>query len=91
MRAIWLVLLVSVCWQAPVIANTADDWMSDVLLAASDDRKDKRDERGRSDERHDKRDCRQEEGVVGDDKRECKQEEVRDGVRGNKGGDDDED
>jgi len=56
-----------------------------VYAADSDDRQDRREERGRSDERHDRKDCRQEEGVVGKDKRDCKQEEVRDGVRGNKG------
>jgi len=54
-------------------------------IAGSDDRQDRREERGRSDERQDKRDCRQEEGAVGKDKRDCKQEEVRDGVRGKKG------
>jgi len=60
-----------------------------LQLADSDDRQDRRQERGRSDERQDRRDCRQEEGRVGQDKRECKQEEVRDGVRGNrKDGDD---
>jgi hypothetical protein len=39
-------------------------------------------EAGRHDERNDRRDCRDDEGVVGNDKRECKQEEVRDGTRG---------
>lgn len=53
--------------------------------ADPDDRQDRRQERGRADERHDRRDCRQEEGLTGEDKRECKQEEVRDGVRGNQG------
>jgi hypothetical protein len=53
-------------------------------LADSDDRQDRRQERGRSDERQDRRDCRREEGLVGEDKRDCKQEEVRDGVRGRK-------
>ena len=57
-----------------------------LLLADSDDRQDRRQERGRSDERHDRRDCRQDEGYVGKDKRDCKQEEARDGVRGNQGG-----
>jgi hypothetical protein len=56
-----------------------------LQLAGSDDRQDRRQERGRSDERQDKRDCRQEEGMVGKDKRDCKQEEVRDGVRGHQG------
>lgn len=51
-----------------------------------EERQEKRQERGRSDERQDKRDCRQEEGRVGKDKRDCKQEEVRDGIRGNQGG-----
>ena len=93
--AILLVLL-----QIPVHASDADlfgalasDNQEHLLLAGSDDRQDRRDERGRSDERQDRRDCRQDEGRVGQDKRECKQEEVRDGVRGNKGerlgGDDD--
>ena len=61
--------------------------------ADPDDRQDRRQERGRSDERQDRRDCRQDEGLVGEDKRECKQEEVRDGVRGNQGerGDNDND
>ena len=62
-----------------------------LLLAGSDDRQDRRQERGRSDERQDRRDCRQEEGLAGQDKRECKQEEVRDGVRGNQGGGNDDD
>ena len=62
-----------------------------LLLADSDNRQDRRDERGRSDERQDKQDCRQDEGVVGKDKRDCKQEEVRDGVRGNQGGSDNDD
>lgn len=62
-----------------------------LLLADSDDRQDRRQERGRSDERHDRRDCRQDEGYVGKDKRDCKQEEVRDGVRGNQGGSDNDD
>ena len=86
--------------QVPVHASEADlfsalasDNQEHLLLAASDDRQDRRQERGRSDERHDRRDCRQDEGRVDQDKRECKQEEVRDGVRGNKGerlgGDDD--
>ena len=61
-----------------------------LLLADSDNRQDRRDERGRSDERQDKRDCRQDEGYVGKDKRDCKQEEVRDGVRGNQGNDNDD-
>jgi hypothetical protein len=56
--------------------------------ADPDDRQDRRQERGRSDERQDKRECRREEGVVGQDKRECKQEEVRDGVRGRRGDND---
>ena len=71
--------------------------MASVLLlaplttyAGPDDRQDRREERGRSDERQDRRDCRQEEGLAGKDKRDCKQEEVRDGVRVNQGGDDDE-
>jgi len=58
--------------------------------AGPDDRQDRREERGRSDERQDRRDCRQDEGAVGKDKRDCKQEEVRDGVRGNQGSDNDE-
>ena len=67
-----------------------------TVNAGSDDRQDRREERGRSDERQDRRDCRQEEGRVGKDKRDCKQEEVRDGVRGKQGdqhgdGDDDKD
>ena len=60
-------------------------------IADPDDRQDRRQERGRSDERQDKRDCRREEGLVGEDKRECKQEEVRDGARGNRDNDNDED
>ena len=62
-----------------------------LLLADRDNRQDRRQERGRSDERQDRRDCRQEEGLAGQDKRECKQEEVRDGVRGNQGGGNDDD
>jgi hypothetical protein len=69
----------------------ASDTHHYLLLADNDDRQDRRDERGRSDERQDKRDCRQDEGVVGKDKRDCKQEEVRDGVRGNQGGSDNDD
>jgi len=76
-------------------ANPFRGSMSDtheyLQLADNDDRQDRRDERGRSDERQDKRDCRQDEGVVGKDKRDCKQEEVRDGVRGNQGGSDNDD
>ncbi len=74
-------------------SDTAADFVDQpyLLLAASENRQDRRQERGRSDERQDKRDCRQEEGRVGKDKRECKQEEVRDGVRGNRGGDDHDD
>ena len=77
--------------QAPAQAGDTDlfqRWSADtqyLQLAYDDDRHDRRDERGRSDERDDRQDCRQEEGVVGQDKRECKQEEVRDGVRGNQG------
>ena len=93
--AILLVLI-----QVPVHANDADlfdalvsDKQEYLQLAGSDDRQDRRQERGRSDERHDRRDCKQDEGRVGKDKRDCKQEEVRDGVRGKKGerlgGDDD--
>jgi hypothetical protein len=65
-------------------------WSEATLVADGDDRKDRRDERGRADERREKRDCRQEEGRVGKDKRECKQDEVRDGVRGRKDDDDKE-
>ena len=78
-----------------VLATTGLLMMTQVAAyAGPDDRQDNRQERGRSDERQDKRDCRQDEGLVGDDKRECKQEEVRDGVRGNQGervGDNDDD
>ena len=62
-----------------------------LLVASADDRQDRRKERGRSDERHDRRDCRQDEGWTGEDKRDCKQEEVRDGVRGHRDDDDDDD
>ena len=66
----------------PVDANkaiAANGWAEGdesavLLLAERDNRKDRRDERGRSDERQDRRDCRQDEGRFGDDKRECKQE-----------------
>ena len=68
--------------------SLASDANGGLLLADNDDRQDRRQERGRSDERQDKRDCRQDEGYVGKDKRDCKQEEVRDGVRGNQGGSD---
>ena len=75
--------------QVPLHASDAelfDGWASGpegyIQLADNDDRKDRRDERGRSDERDDRRDCRQEEGRVGDEKRDCKQDEVRDGVKG---------
>lgn len=89
MKVLALFMILAI-WQLPAIANrTAGEGAGVVLLAAAEERKDRRDERGRSDERQDKRDCRQEEGVVGDDKRECKQEEVHDGVRGNRGPDDD--
>lgn len=78
-----------------VLVTTGLLMMAQVTAyAGPDDRQDNRQERGRSDERQDKRDCRQDEGLVGDDKRECKQEEVRDGVRGNQGervGDNDDD
>ena len=79
-------------------ADAADPFMGSMSdtqeylqLADNDNREDRRDERGRSDERQDKQDCRQDEGVVGKDKRDCKQEEVRDGVRGNQGGGDNND
>ena len=71
--------------------DLAHDAQPLLLAGGPDDRKDRRQERGRSDERQEKRDCRQEEGRVGKDKRECKQEEVRDGVRGNQKSDDDKD
>ena len=71
----------------PFVGSTSDT-QAYLQLADNDDRQDRRDERGRSDERQDKRDCRQDEGYVGKDKRDCKQEEVRDGVRGNQGGSD---
>ena len=74
----------------PFAASTAAS-QEYLLLADNDNREDRRDERGRSDERQDKRDCRQDEGYVGKDKRDCKQEEVRDGVRGNQGGSDNND
>ena len=74
---------------ADIFWGSTSDTKESLLLADYDDRDDRRDERGRSDERQDKRDCRQDEGVVGKDKRDCKQEEVRDGVRGNQGDNDD--
>ena len=90
MKMVVMMILVAVCSQLPVAAMAAGDANSGyLLLAAAEERQDRREERGRSDERQDKRDCRQEEGAVGKDKRDCKQEEVRDGVRGNRGGDDD--
>jgi len=77
--------------QVPVHADEPDSFDRSTLgekgyirLADSDNREDRRDERGRSDERQDRRDCRDEEGAAGKDKRDCKQEEVRDGVRGNR-------
>lgn len=78
MKLIIAILMNMMIILTPVIAN-----------ADPDNRQDRRQERGRSDERQDKRECRQEEGVVGKDKRDCKQEEVRDGVRGNRGDDND--
>ena len=76
---------------AGLFVGSTSDTQGYLLLADYDNRDDRRDERGRSDERQDKQDCRQEEGVVGKDKRDCKQEEVRDGVRGNQGGSDNDD
>jgi hypothetical protein len=83
--------------QVPLQAGDAelfDGWASVtdgyIQLADNDDRKDRRNERGRSDERDDRRDCRQEEGRVGDDKRDCKQDEVRDGAKGDQGDAEDE-
>ena len=73
---------------ADIFWGSTTDSTEYLLLADSDNRQDRRDERGRSDERQDKRDCRQDEGYVGKDKRDCKQEEVRDGVRGNQGSSD---
>ena len=73
---------------ADPFTGSTSDTRPYLQLADSDDRQDRRQERGRSDERHDRRDCRQDEGYVGKDKRDCKQEEVRDGVRGNQGGSD---
>ena len=71
--------------EAGLFGALASDNQEHLQLAASDDRQDRRQERGRSDERQDKRDCSQDEGRVGKDKRDCKQEEVRDGVRGKQG------
>ena len=76
---------------ADPFAGSTSDTRGYLQLADNDDRQDRRQERGRSDERQDKRDCRQDEGYVGKDKRDCKQEEVRDGVRGNQGGSDNDD
>ena len=76
---------------ADPFVGSMSDTQEYLQLADNDNREDRRDERGRSDERQDKRDCRQDEGVVGKDKRDCKQEEVRDGVRGNQGGSDNDD
>jgi len=76
---------------ADPFTGSASNTREHLQLADSDDRQDRRQERGRSDERQDRRDCRQDEGYVGKDKRDCKQEEVRDGVRGNQGGSDNDD
>ena len=91
MKTFSVILLAVLWWQLPMTAEATSNAAPDnvLLLAAAEDRQDRRQERGRSDERQDKRDCRQEEGRVGEDKRDCKQEEVRDGVRGNRGGDED--
>ena len=75
---------------ADIFWGSTTDSPEYLLLADSDNRQDRREERGRSDERQDRRDCRQEEGRVGQDKRECKQEEVRDGVAGNRNDGDDQ-
>lgn len=89
------ILLALIQTQTHATGSTDLFWQSTVdsqeylLLADSDNRQDRRQERGRSDERQDRRDCRQDEGVVGKDKRDCKQEDVRDGVRGNQPGNDD--
>jgi hypothetical protein len=93
MKATTIMLLATMVWLVPGMAQGTERAGSDVLLLATapDDRQDRRQERGRSDERQDRRDCRQEEGRTGDDKRECKQEEVRDGVRGGRGDDDPDD
>ena len=83
-----LLALIQTHSQAADDADLFGRWSSDtqeyIQLADSDDRQDRRQERGRSDERQDRRDCRQDEGRVGKDKRDCKQEEVRDGIRGNR-------
>jgi len=76
---------------ADTFAGSTSDTQEYIQLADSDDRQDRRQERGRSDERQDRRDCRQDEGRIGKDKRDCKQEEVRDGIRGNRGGSDNDD
>ena len=98
MKLARIILAGAVCcaMSAPVLAKETNagafvvlGWNEATLVVDGDDRKERRDERGRADERRDRRDCRQEEGRVGKDKRDCKQEEVRDGVRGRK--DDDED
>jgi len=67
---------------ADPFTGSASNTREHLQLADSDDRQDRRQERGRSDERQDRRDCRQD---------DCKQEEVRDGVRGNQGGSDNDD
>ena len=75
---------------ADPFAGSMSDAREYLQLADSDDRQDRRQERGRSDERQDRRDCRQDEGRIGKDKRDCKQE-VRDGIRGNRGDSDNDD
>jgi hypothetical protein len=71
------------------VAFASDDAVSDgfsaatdgALLMAQNPRKGRRDDRqgDRNENRDGKQECRQEEGLVGDDKRECKQGERGEG------------
>ena len=70
----------------PTLSHSVPTFEGAVILAQTNGQE-RRDDR--QDDRGERQDCRQDEGVAGKDKRDCKQEEVRDGVRGNRGDDND--
>jgi hypothetical protein len=74
MKNLSVIILVAVSLPLSIEVVASNDRSTEpLLLAAAEERQERREERGRSDERQDRRDCRQEEGRVGKDKRECKQ------------------
>ena len=66
----------AIAFEAQAAPNIAQTSMESPLILAETDGMERRDERGddRKEDRDVKQDCRDEEGVVGDDKRDCKKE-----------------